>query len=222
MRLQTAHLWLPMLGALLLVSASVAAEPDPLVQRIQQRLIEFGYKPGPADGDAGKRTIDAIRLFQKEFRLPMDGEPSANTARELGDPAYSPFTAAEIIVVNKRSPKVAADLQKASHAEVINTLAKLSAESLSKIDMVFERAKTVVFVVDADLKPGDLVMTQIEVIRADLPLYYENFYYEIAADTPTEPLVIINDAEAGWELQLTHRIFLNGELIGQKRTRAAR
>jgi hypothetical protein len=34
--------------------------------------------------------------------------------------------------------------------------------------------------------------------------------------------VIINDAEAGWELQLTHRIFLNGELIGQKRTRAAR
>lgn len=222
MRLHPAQFWLPMLGALLLVSPAPAAEPDPLVQRIQQLLLDYGYKPGPADGDPGRRTVDAIKLFQKEFRLPVNGEPSTNTAYQLGDPDYSLFTSAEIIVVNRRSAKVAAQLQNASHAEVINTLAELSGENLSKIDMVFERAKSVVFVVDADLKPGDMVMTQIEVIRAELPLYYENFYYEIEADTPVEPLVIINDAEAGWELQFTHRVFVNGVLIGQKRTRAAR
>jgi peptidoglycan hydrolase-like protein with peptidoglycan-binding domain len=164
------RVWLLVLGAML-ASPVLAAESNPLVQNIQQRLIDFGYKPGPADGDPGKRTIEAIKLFQKEFRLPIDGEPSTNTAAELGDPAYAPPASAEIIVVNKRSAKVAAQLQKASHAEVINTLAELAAENLSKIDMVFERAKTVVFVVDADLKPGDMVMTQIEVIRTDLPLY---------------------------------------------------
>jgi peptidoglycan hydrolase-like protein with peptidoglycan-binding domain len=205
-----------------LASPLLAAEPDPLVMRIQQRLLDYGYKPGPADGELGRRTVDAIKLFQKEFRLPIDGDASANTAYQLGDPAYSPPTAGEIILVNQRSKAVAAKLAKASHAEVINLLADLAADNLSKMDMVMERAKATIFVVDKDLKPGDVVMTQIEVIRADLPLYYENFYYQIEADTPTEPLVIINDSEAGWELQLTHRIFVNGELIGLKRTRAAR
>lgn len=46
------------------------AELDPLVKKIQQKLLSLGYSPGSADGYIGQKTLNAIRQFQKENKLP--------------------------------------------------------------------------------------------------------------------------------------------------------
>ena len=43
---------------------------------IQQELLARGYDPGPADGVLGWRTRAAIRRFQADAGLPVDGEVS--------------------------------------------------------------------------------------------------------------------------------------------------
>jgi TPR repeat protein len=43
---------------------------------IQQALIRLRLYAGEADGVAGQRTIAAIRRFQREQRIPEDGQPS--------------------------------------------------------------------------------------------------------------------------------------------------
>lgn len=47
-------------------------------REIQQRLINLGYNPGPADGMTGDRTRSAIQKYQAANNLPVDGEPSRN------------------------------------------------------------------------------------------------------------------------------------------------
>ena len=42
-----------------------------LVQEVQRELIERGFDPGPADGVAGVKTLDALREFQKARGLPI-------------------------------------------------------------------------------------------------------------------------------------------------------
>jgi peptidoglycan hydrolase-like protein with peptidoglycan-binding domain len=40
---------------------------------VQKALIRAGYDPGPADGQAGKKTKSAIKKFQKKHHLTTDG-----------------------------------------------------------------------------------------------------------------------------------------------------
>jgi len=207
---------------LCLTASAVSAEFDRLTQDIQSALLEYGYRPGPADGLFGSKTERAIRQFQNEFRVDETGRADEQTAYQLGMFSEEAFAQTEIFVLNTPTDEIAARLTGLDRIGVANALEELRKQSLSKINMVFEKPKTVIFVSVADFQPGDIVFTQIEVIRKDRPMFYENFYYEISEDTPTEPLVIINEAEAGWELQFTHRIGVNGKIIGQKRTRAAR
>jgi len=47
-----------------------------LVAQIQEYLMLTNYYPGPADGVIGPQTSDAIRSFQAEQGLPVDGKPS--------------------------------------------------------------------------------------------------------------------------------------------------
>jgi len=55
----------------------VAAGPDPeTVANIQSRLSYLGYNPGPVDGIYGKRTARAIRAFQMDHGLKVDGQVS--------------------------------------------------------------------------------------------------------------------------------------------------
>lgn len=54
---------------------------DPGLRRIyvvgiQEALAARGYDPGPADGVAGSRTRAAIRRYQTDAGLPVDGQPS--------------------------------------------------------------------------------------------------------------------------------------------------
>ena len=50
---------------------------------VQRRLMELGIYAGPADGISGKRTVAAIRAFQRIHGLRVDGIAGPNTLAEL-------------------------------------------------------------------------------------------------------------------------------------------
>ena len=54
------------------------------VTKVQQRLIQFGYLKGAADGRYGQATRDAVILFQRRNGLPVDGRVGSATAAALG------------------------------------------------------------------------------------------------------------------------------------------
>ncbi|WP_416898066.1 MAG: peptidoglycan-binding protein [Minwuia sp.] len=59
-------------------------EADPTdVRSIQQLLADRGYDPGPADGLMGTRTGNAIRAFQKDAGLKVDGQPTDTLLAQL-------------------------------------------------------------------------------------------------------------------------------------------
>ncbi|MGE0716731.1 MAG: peptidoglycan-binding protein [Alphaproteobacteria bacterium] len=49
-----------------------------LVLRIQDELESRGYRPGPDDGVLDLQTVDAIRQYQRDAGLPIDGEATQN------------------------------------------------------------------------------------------------------------------------------------------------
>lgn len=40
----------------------------------QQLLADLGYKPGPVDGDYGRKTADAVKAFQRDMGVTQDGQ----------------------------------------------------------------------------------------------------------------------------------------------------
>jgi len=54
------------------------------VRRIQEKLIQYGYMEGTADGVFGKKTYDAVVWFQRKNGLTVDGVVGARTAAALG------------------------------------------------------------------------------------------------------------------------------------------
>ena len=51
------------------------------VRKLQERLAFLGYKPGKADGKMGAKTRRAIRWFQMDRGLSVDGRPSKQLLR---------------------------------------------------------------------------------------------------------------------------------------------
>ena len=54
------------------------------IYKIQKRLTELGYEPGPADGIMGRMTKKAIKNFQKDNDLPPTGKIDNDTKNKLG------------------------------------------------------------------------------------------------------------------------------------------
>ena len=54
------------------------------VKKVQNRLIQYGYLSGSADGKYGEKTRDAVILFQKRNGLTVDGKVGPDTAAALG------------------------------------------------------------------------------------------------------------------------------------------
>ena len=54
------------------------------VTKVQQRLIKYGYLDGDADGRYGEATRDAVRWFQRNNGLTVDGKVGPATAAALG------------------------------------------------------------------------------------------------------------------------------------------
>jgi peptidoglycan hydrolase-like protein with peptidoglycan-binding domain len=60
------------------------ASQHSLVKKVQSSLREKGYNPGPIDGVNGSKTKAALRAYQKDNGLVMDGTPNAETLKHLG------------------------------------------------------------------------------------------------------------------------------------------
>lgn len=55
----------------------------PEVKDLQSRLTQLGYQLGSVDGKFGSKTESAVRLFQKEHGLRVDGLAGTQTINEL-------------------------------------------------------------------------------------------------------------------------------------------
>lgn len=66
-------------------SAAATAKPASrdLIAKIQQGLINIAYADVKVDGVAGQQTRNAIRAFEKHYRLPETGEPSEAVLKKL-------------------------------------------------------------------------------------------------------------------------------------------
>ena len=53
------------------------------VGEIQSLLNSYGYNAGSADGVVGPKTVRAVRVFQRDAGLPVDGEISEVLLKEL-------------------------------------------------------------------------------------------------------------------------------------------
>ena len=57
-----------------------------MVEKIQRRLVKLGFAPGTADGIYGPQTADAVKHFQADRGLVVDGEVGPDTLAALGLP----------------------------------------------------------------------------------------------------------------------------------------
>lgn len=62
---------------------------NPNVLKVQKRLLQLGYNPGPLDGIRGRMVISAVREFQKDRGLVVDGMVGRNTYAALFDTTVS-------------------------------------------------------------------------------------------------------------------------------------
>ncbi|MCP3670623.1 MAG: SEL1-like repeat protein [Gammaproteobacteria bacterium] len=62
------------------------------IMNVQRRLSELGYQPGPADGSSGGRTRDAIRRYQMDNQLTVNGQVTQELVKHLqaGTTPHSP------------------------------------------------------------------------------------------------------------------------------------
>jgi peptidoglycan hydrolase-like protein with peptidoglycan-binding domain len=67
------------------VGEADAAQPDPMVQKIQAGLKAFGNDGMEIDGVIGSKTRSAIREFQSLFGLPVTGEPDQKLYAKMRD-----------------------------------------------------------------------------------------------------------------------------------------
>ena len=61
----------------------VEQSPEMTIAEMQQRLLDLGYQPGPADGILGKRTIDALKKYQRDNNLSVTGKLDNKTIINL-------------------------------------------------------------------------------------------------------------------------------------------
>ena len=55
------------------------------VSQIQAGLTELGYEPGAIDGAMGSQTEAAIRAYQRDNKLLVDGRPTYQLAQHIDD-----------------------------------------------------------------------------------------------------------------------------------------
>ena len=86
--------WLPILCVWILLCGCTAQPARETLSRygstgsevraIQQKLVSLGYSPGTVDGIYGTKTAQAVRRFQSDYGLTVDGIAGTNTLPALG------------------------------------------------------------------------------------------------------------------------------------------
>lgn len=64
-------------------NANSAPRTSNLVAATQANLSRLGYQPGPVDGRMGGKTSAAIRQYQQDHGLPVDGTMNGQIAMEI-------------------------------------------------------------------------------------------------------------------------------------------
>ena len=64
-------------------AAGGGATRSNMVAATQANLARLGYRPGPIDGRYGPRTRDAIRRYQRDHKMQIDGKLSGQLALEV-------------------------------------------------------------------------------------------------------------------------------------------
>jgi ankyrin repeat protein len=78
-----------------------ADSADPTIFEAQNKLEELGYDPGKPDGIRGRKTVNAIKLFQEDNGLPATGRLDALTKTRLSaQRAPSQFSLNEAVRLN--------------------------------------------------------------------------------------------------------------------------
>ncbi len=67
------------------ISQAVAAKPNlnQAISNLQSQLAAHGYDPGPPDGVMGERTRAAIRAYQRDRQMPVDGQVTQTLVASL-------------------------------------------------------------------------------------------------------------------------------------------
>jgi hypothetical protein len=68
--------------AMLHVTSPLMSGPE--IGALQEKLTALGYAPGPIDGTYGPTTAAAIRAFQRDNKLEVDGVVGPETRKALG------------------------------------------------------------------------------------------------------------------------------------------
>lgn len=61
-----------------------AAKPNETIRKVQQALNAAGYSVGVPDGHSGKQTIAAVKKYQADRHLPVNGKIDSITLKSLG------------------------------------------------------------------------------------------------------------------------------------------
>ncbi len=71
--------------------------------KVQQKLKELGYYYGEIDGILGTKSVQAIKNFQKDYGLTVDGIVGKNTLKALGllDSSTSSYSSSDIYLLAK-------------------------------------------------------------------------------------------------------------------------
>ena len=71
-------------------------------KQVQQRLKELGYYNGAIDGIFGSQTIQAVKNFQRDYGLVVDGIVGKNTLAQLGlSSTSSTYSSSDIYLLAK-------------------------------------------------------------------------------------------------------------------------
>lgn len=70
-------------GAAATAASANAGYDRGTVRDVQNGLARLGYNPGPVDGVLGPRTGDAIRSYQRDHGLLVDGKPTSELAAHI-------------------------------------------------------------------------------------------------------------------------------------------
>ena len=84
MKMKHLQICISALLILCIPSILIAGMTSGHISRIQQKLVEQGYDPGPVDGIIGPKTVSAVKQFQKHKNLTVTGKLDDSTIAALG------------------------------------------------------------------------------------------------------------------------------------------